>query len=66
MSAEDVWGTVAARERGALPEQIKLAQAKRLLQRVLNVADSGNWRDGADLSLQAHPLIDDLRSFLSD
>lgn len=33
MSAEEVWGTVAARERGALPEQIEVSRLRNLLKR---------------------------------
>lgn len=37
-----------------------------LLERVLKIANGGQWRDGAGLSIGTHPVFDDVRSLLAE
>ncbi len=40
--------------------------AINLLERILKIANSGHFRDGTGLSVGSHPVMDDVRVFLSE
>lgn len=47
------------------PAQMPSEGAVTLLKRLVRIADSGQFRDKAGLSLSAHPAVDDAREFVA-
>ena len=47
-------------------QQAGVGRMRELLERWLRLADSGHFRDGAELSLAAHPVADDTRTALQE
>jgi hypothetical protein len=47
-------------------QDAEIARLRAMLARCLKVADSGSWRDSANLSVGAHPVWDDVRETLAD
>lgn len=52
----------AAQRLSTLTAEIE--ELRELLERWLRLADSGHFRDAAELSLSAHPVADDTRATL--